>query len=184
MKKSIIYTGTGDTGTTSLVGGQRVKKNNVRIEAYGTIDELNSYMGLLSNVINGSQNETITFVQNKLFNIGSYLATDNGADETSAWGLNEADINRLEQAIDEIDAKLPRLKNFVLPGGSATSSMAHIARTVCRRCERRIIDLNETADIDPNVVKFINRLSDYLFVLARFININDGVDEIYWNKDC
>ncbi len=186
MKKSMIYTSTGDNGTTSLVGGKRVKKNDTRIEAYGTVDELSSHLGVLtSHNVMAPQNDTITFAQNKLFNIGSYLATDNADNaETPAWGLTETDIQRLERAIDTIDAQLPPLRNFVIPGGSLASSMAQVARTVCRRCERRVIGLAEVAYIDPNVLKFINRLSDYLFVLARFANVSEGIDEKYWNKDC
>lgn len=186
MKKSIIYTCTGDAGTTSLVGGQRVKKNDIRIEAYGTVDELSAHIGLLTAYeYEKGQNEALTFVQNKLFNIGAYLATESPEGENApAWGLGEADIKRLEDAIDVVDNELPRLKNFVLPGGALSSSMAHVARTVCRRCERRIIDLGETAYVDANVLKFINRLSDYLFVLARFINVSSGKEEKYWNKDC
>ena len=180
MSKSLIYTSTGDAGTTSLVGGKRVKKNHVRIEAYGTVDELNSYLGLLGDC----DEENITFIQNKLFNIGSYLATENTQAETLAWGLNANDVERLERAIDYLDGRLPKLKGFVLPGGATLSSMAHVARTVCRRCERRIIDLSETETIDPNVLKFINRMSDYLFVLARFINVSQEIVEKYWNKDC
>lgn len=186
MKKSIIYTCTGDTGMTSLVGGQRVKKNDIRIEAYGTVDELSAHMGMLSSHnFSLSQNETITFIQNKLFNIGAYLATDVPQGEsTVVWGLNSNDIAKLENAIDTIDIILPRLKNFVMPGGALASSMAQVARTVCRRCERRIITLSEVAYVDPLVLKFINRLSDYLFVLARFINISSDIEEKYWNKDC
>ena len=186
MKKSIIYTCTGDAGTTSLVGGKRVKKNDIRIEAYGTVDELSAHVGMLSSYdYKLSQEEIITFVQNKLFNIGAYLATESKEGETpSVWGLNDSDIERLEKAIDEVDSQLPKLKSFVLPGGALASSMAQVARTVCRRCERRIIDLSETTYIDPNVLKFINRLSDYLFVLARFINISSDIEEKYWNKDC
>ena len=186
MKKSIVYTCTGDAGTTSLVGGQRVKKNDIRIEAYGTVDELSAHLGVLSAYeFQLNQNETIEFVQNKLFNIGAYLATEAPEGETpQAWGLAEADIQRLEYAIDVVDNELPRLKSFVLPGGALPSSMAQVARTVCRRCERRIIDLGEVAYVDPNVLKFINRLSDYLFVLSRFINVSSGIEEKYWNKDC
>lgn len=186
MKKSIIYTCTGDAGTTSLVGGQRVKKNDIRIEAYGTVDELSAHIGMLTAYeYEKSQNEVLTFVQNKLFNIGAYLATESPEGENAqALGLGEADIKRLEEAIDVIDNELPRLKSFVLPGGALSSSMAHVARTVCRRCERRIIDLGEVVYVDANVLKFINRLSDYLFVLARFINVSTGKEEKYWNKDC
>jgi cob(I)alamin adenosyltransferase len=186
MKKSIIYTCTGDTGMTSLVGGMRVKKNCVRIEAYGTVDELSSVLGVLSShEYKMSQDEIIKFVQNKLFNIGAYLATEISDGETQpAWGLNNEDVIRLEHMIDEIDNQLPQLKNFVLPGGALMSSMAQMARTVCRRCERRIIDLAEVAYVDPLVIKFINRLSDYLFVLARFINVSEGINEKIWDKDC
>ncbi len=186
MKKSIIYTCTGDAGTTSLVGGQRVKKNDIRIEAYGTVDELSAHIGILSAYeYDKSQKEVIEFVQNKLFNIGAYLATEAPEGEAPlACGLGENDIKRLEEAIDVIDNELPRLKSFVLPGGALHSSMAHVARTVCRRCERRIIALAETTYIDPNVLKFINRLSDYLFVLSRFINVSSGIEEKYWNKNC
>ncbi len=187
MKKSNIYTCTGDMGTTSLVGGKRVKKNNIRIEAYGSIDELNSYIGLLcaSSSIQPDIADTFYFIRNKLFNIGAYLATDNPDNETTdVWGLSLDDINHLECTIDSIDAKLPTLKNFVLPGGTPTSANAHICRTICRRCERRIIDLAESTYINPTVLKFINRLSDFLFVFARFDNVINNVDEIFWNKDC
>lgn len=186
MKKSIIYTCTGDTGSTSLVGGQRVKKNDIRIEAYGTIDELSSHLGLLTAYdLKLNQNEVIAFVQNKLFNIGAYLATESDESQPATlWGLNDQDIQKLEEAIDVIDNALPRLKNFVLPGGSLLSSMAQVARAVCRRGERRIIDLAEVAPVDAKVMKFINRLSDYLFVLARFANVSEGIDEKFWNKDC
>lgn len=186
MKKSIVYTCTGDAGTTSLVGGKRVKKNDIRIEAYGTIDELSSFIGLLSAYdFKQGQTEVIEFIQNKLFNIGSYLATESAEGEApQVWGLSDEDIAHIENAIDLVDSTLPKLKSFVLPGGAIFSSMAQVARTVCRRCERRVIDLSEVTYIDPKVLKFINRLSDYLFVLARFINVSEGVDEKYWNKDC
>lgn len=180
MSKSLIYTSTGDAGTTSLVGGKRVKKNHIRIEAYGTVDELNSFLGLIGEC----DEENITFIQNKLFNIGSYLATENEKSDAQMCGVSREDVARLERAIDDLDGHLPRLKGFVLPGGATLSSMSHVARTVCRRCERRIIDLSETADVDPVVLKFINRMSDYLFVLARFINVSQQIDEKYWNKDC
>lgn len=185
MKKSIIYTCTGDSGTTSLVGGKRVKKNDIRIEAYGTVDELSSHLGMLSAYdFDLNQNETISFIQNKLFNIGAYLATENEQGPVQLWGLDDNDIATLEKAIDIVDSSLPRLKSFVLPGGALHSSMAQVARSVCRRCERRIIDLADVAPLDTKVLKFINRLSDYLFVLARFINISSDIEEKYWNKDC
>lgn len=187
MKKSIIYTCTGDNGTTSLVGGQRVKKNSVRIESYGSIDELNSQLGLLAAQpdVDSEWRTELNFVQNKLFNIGAYLATDNpNGDTTSARGLSTIDITRLEQAIDKIDSSLPPLRNFVLPGGCQSAAIAHVCRTSCRQAERRIIDLAETTYVDPEVMKFINRLSDFLFVFARLCNINNNIAEIFWNKDC
>lgn len=187
MKKSFIYTCTGDAGTTSLVGGKRVKKNDCRIESYGSVDELNSVLGLLASMpdITAKHRSLLTFIQNKLFNIGAYLATDNpNNDTTPARGLSVDDITRIEQAIDQIDAALPPLNNFVLPGGSQSAAIAHMCRTSCRRAERRIIDLADTSFVDTTVMKFINRLSDFLFVFARLCNINSNVDEIFWNKNC
>lgn len=186
MSKSVIYTCTGDTGLTSLVGGKRVKKNDIRIEAYGDVDELNSQLGYFATYsMPAEYKDLIIFIQNKLFNIGAYLATDNPNNEpTTVYGLNDGDINRLETAIDAIDAQLPRLSNFVLPGGGRAAATAHVCRCVCRRCERRIISLSDESMINPLVLKFINRLSDLMFVLARFCNINENVDELFWNKNC
>ena len=187
MKKSNIYTCTGDAGNTSLVGGKRVKKSDIRLEAYGSVDELNSYIGLL--VAESGQpskiNDVLVFAQNKLFNIGAYLATDNHDNATTeARGLNADDISRLESAIDMLDSQLPPLNNFVLPGGTREAATAHVCRTVCRRCERHIVDLGNQSYVSPTVLKFVNRLSDFLFVLARFYNVSHKVDEIFWNKDC
>lgn len=182
-KKSNVYTATGDKGTTSLVGGKRVSKCDIRIEAYGTVDELNSFIGLLENLHN-IPSETKIFlrvVQNKLFNIGGYLANDKQA---KVDGLDAGDIERIESEIDRLDAELPPLRNFVLPGGTRISSMAHVCRTVTRRCERAIVALAEEATIDPNVIVYINRLSDFFFVLARFNNIHNQIEEIFWDKDC
>lgn len=187
MKKSFIYTRTGDTGATSLVGGKRVKKNDIRIEAYGSVDELNSNLGLLatSSTLGPEQVDLLRFVQNKLFNIGAYLATDNpNGDITQCNGLSSADIERLERMIDSLDSQLPPLSNFVLPAGTRTAAHTHVCRTMCRRCERRIVNISDKTYVDPTLLKFINRLSDYLFILARFVNINAQVEEIFWNKDC
>lgn len=187
MKKSIIYTCTGDSGTTSLVGGKRVRKDDIRIEAYGTVDELNSCVGLLESltVLPTEIAGIFNFIQNKLFNIGAYLATENtGNGLADVKGLSERDINRLEEAIDLLDSQLPSLNNFVLPGGSREAAVAHICRTVCRRSERCIVALDAHSHVTPVVVGFINRLSDFLFVVARFNNVNNGVGEIFWNKDC
>lgn len=187
MKKSNIYTATGDAGATSLVGGKRVKKNDIRIEAYGSVDELNARIGHLctSAHITADFVDTFIYIQNKLFNIGAYLATDNPENNiTEARGLTFDDIQKIESKIDAIDAELPPVNNFVLPGGTHVSALAHVCRTMCRRCERRIVALAETTYVDPNVLKFVNRLSDFLFVFARYDNVSNQVDEIFWNKDC
>ena len=182
MKKSLIYTCTGDNGTTSLASGKRLPKDDIRIEAYGTVDELNSLIGTLatSSHLLPDESQMITFIQNKLFNIGAYLATE-GA---TAPGIDSNDIARLERAIDAMDVELPPLRSFVLPGGTRVSTMAHVCRTVARRAERRIITLAHTAPVDTDLLRFINRLSDYLFVFARFNNVRNQVDEIFWDKNC
>lgn len=183
----MIYTRTGDSGSTSLVGGKRVRKNDVRIEAYGTVDELNSNIGLLtaSEGLEPEIRSTLIFIQNKLFNIGAYLATDNPENAiTECVGLGHEAISRLEHEIDVLDSEVPPMTNFVLPGGSRRSAVAHVCRTVCRRCERRLITLSDETYVDPNVIRFINRLGDYLFVFARFNNISQQIDEIFWDKDC
>ncbi|MDY5827116.1 MAG: cob(I)yrinic acid a,c-diamide adenosyltransferase [Candidatus Limisoma sp.] len=184
-KKSLIYTATGDAGTTSLVGGKRVDKDDIRLEAYGTVDELNAHVGLLDNLHNvpSEMKDYIRVIQNKLFNIGAYLATET-APGTPAPGLDAYDVKRIEEQIDFIDSELPPLRNFVLPGGSKISSRAHICRTVARRCERRVVTLSKICPIDKNVLTYLNRLSDYFFVLARFNNIHNQIDEIFWDKDC
>lgn len=187
MTKSKIYTCTGDSGATSLVGGQRVKKTDIRIEAYGSVDELNANIGVLVAIHNldNVYTELLRVVQNKLFNIGAYLATPNENNEKNEIkGLECADIEQLEQSIDKVDSKLPPLNNFVLPGGTTCAAVAHVCRTVCRRCERRIIALADTVYIDPLVIKYINRLSDFFFVFARFNNVANQFGEIFWNKDC
>lgn len=186
MSKSIIYTRTGDKGKTSLVGGTRVSKTDLRLEAYGTVDELSSHLGLLiSKMSQSAEKNLLYFVQNKLFSVGSYLATDSShtvIQEASL--LSSQDIERLELAIDRVDSQIPPLNNFVLPGGGEPAAIAHICRTVCRRAERRIYAVAEQYKVDPNIFAFINRLSDYLFVLARFCNVGNGEKEIFWDKDC
>lgn len=187
MTKSKVYTCTGDTGVTSLVGGTRVKKTDIRIEAYGSVDELNANIGVLVAIANLQPEfvELLRRVQNKLFNIGSYLATPNPDNAiTQCPGLSHVDIEALESQIDEMDAQLPPLDNFVLPGGTHRSAVAHVCRTMCRRCERRIVALADTTYVDPNVLRFVNRLSDFLFVFARFNNVANQTDEIFWDKNC
>ena len=186
MKKSLIYTRTGDKGTTSLVGGTRVPKTHVRLEAYGTIDELDTHLGLLLTYLTEvDDREIILWVQHKMFTVGSYLATDQAqTDLRMESRIYEKDIERLEEAIDAIDQNLPLLKAFVIPGGSRESAVCQVCRTVCRRAERRILTLSESCLIEDNVIAFINRLSDFLFVLARKLNILTQTSEIYWNKSC
>jgi cob(I)alamin adenosyltransferase len=186
MKKSNLYTRTGDAGTTSLVGGERVAKNSVRLEAYGTIDEFSSFIGMLlsSKDIPQPVYDILIHTQNKLFNIGAYLATDSTSDKPATlYGLNQDDITKLEKAIDTLDADTPAVHAFVLPGGSQASALAHVARTVCRRAERRILDLAQTAPVSSLVLEYINRLSDYLFIVARNINHHSGIKEIIWDKN-
>lgn len=186
MKKSVIYTGTGDKGTTSLVGGQRVSKASERIESYGTIDELNSFIGLLMTAMEeGPDTEFLSFVQHKLFNIGSYLATDQETTEIQVPSrVSEESVERIEREIDRIDGELPKMKAFILPGGCRSAALAHVCRTVCRRAEREIYRLAETAPVEDLVLKFINRLSDYLFVLARKECIQHNGKEIIWDYTC
>jgi len=180
---SKIYTRTGDNGTTSLVGGKRVSKTDPRLDAYGTIDELNSFIGLmLSTMDSKAENpENIRWIQQKLFNIGGCLATD-----TSAFELPESckvqaqDVERIEHMIDAVQEGLPQQRSFILPGGTQAASYAHVARTVCRRAERLILALPDEAKAPSELLQYVNRLSDYLFVLARRINFFAGVDENIW----
>ena len=175
-----IYTRKGDDGTTGLLGGERVKKHHLRVEAYGTVDELNSHIGLLRAAGNEVQViESLAEIQNRLFTAGSTLATAHDADFVLP-GLVEEDVAYLERAIDRMDNELPELKNFVLPGGSTEGAQAHIARCVCRRAERLVVYLNEDEDIDPLIIQYLNRLSDYLFTLARFLDHSKGGREITW----
>lgn len=185
-KKSLIYTRTGDKGKTSLVGGARVKKTHVRLEAYGTVDELNSQLGLLYTYLTEEgDKKLILWVQHKLFSVGSYLATDQSNTALRIESqIADEDIHRLENAIDKADASLPPLKAFVIPGGSRGSAVCQVCRTVCRRAERRILTMAEEHEVTENVSAFVNRLSDYLFVLARKMNLLVETDEIYWDKSC
>lgn len=180
-----IYTRTGDDGTTGLVGGTRVKKYDIRLEAYGTIDELNSYIGLIRSLqSNPSADRILEKIQHKLFIIGANLATEETMDSVKKqFPCNPPDIALLEQAMDEMTAKLPELRNFILPGGTQATAVCHVARTVCRRAERRIVELAEKSEVDPNLIRFVNRLSDYLFVLSRMISKDQEAPEILWNPE-
>ena len=178
-----IYTKTGDLGQTSLIGGTKVAKSHIRIESYGTIDELNSYIGLVSDQIEFTEIKvTLKEIQDRLFTIGSSLATDPEKDSKMKLpDLKEEDILYLEQQIDRMNEALPIMKNFILPGGHVAVSTSHIARCICRRAERLCVNLKEHEEfIDPVVIKYLNRLSDYLFVLARYIGHLLQVEEIPW----
>lgn len=184
MKKSNIYTRTGDLGTTALVDGTRTAKYSIRLEAYGTIDELNSTIGLLLATPGcpDSAKTPLTEVQHRLFDIGSYLACAPEGEIQLPPGVDTEDIARLEKAIDETDAGLPRHNQFILPSGTQSAAQAHVARTVCRRAERRILALNAESPVAPHVIAYINRLSDYLFTVGRLCNIESGKPEIFWQK--
>ncbi len=183
--KSRLYTRTGDDGTTSLVGGARAPKDCERLEAYGTIDELNSWLGLLaaSADITPQRRDMLQKIQNTLFDIGAELATE----PESSWQpvpLPDTAVDDIEAYIDTVDGALPPLRSFILPGGASDAARANLARTVARRAERRIVALARTAPVNPHIRRYINRLSDFLFALAREINVNAGYDEIFWQKDC
>jgi cob(I)alamin adenosyltransferase len=163
-----IYTKTGDKGTTALFGGKRVSKADLRIDTYGTVDELNSWMGVIRDqAVNISRNEELIEIQDRLFTIGSILATELGNTKVKVPALHESDITYLEKKIDEMESTLEPMKVFVLPGGHESVSFGHVARTVCRRAERLVIALDATEKVNEGVVKYLNRLSDYLFVLCR-----------------
>lgn len=192
INKSSVYTKTGDKGLTSLVSGQRVSKGSLRLNTYGTVDELNSFIGLLRALLptNVEQLETLAMIQNRLFSCGAYLATDfRGQKKTFDMpsGITEEDIRLLEHQIDAMDAQLPRLRAFILPAGGKATSVAHICRTITRRCERAIyqlLDEDPGADIETEVRNFINRLSDYFFVLARTIaRVESGTETIWQAND-
>ena len=180
-----IYTKTGDDGTTGLVGGSRVKKFDIRLEAYGTVDELNATLGVLRSMsITESDKLLIIEIQNKLFNIGSRLASDEkGEAYTANLAITDGNIELLEKAIDSFEKDLPELTQFILPGGDPASAQCHVARTVCRRAERRVLEFVSEKPTHTNTVKYLNRLSDLLFVLSRKAAMENGVAETAWKKD-
>lgn len=178
-----IYTKTGDEGKTSLFGGKRVEKNHTRLEAYGTIDELNSVLGVSLAFCKDELTKKIIYeVQNSLFRVGSELATPPEVKSKAIVAISKEEIRNIEKVIDEIELKLNPLKNFILPGGSKSASFLHLARTVCRRAERKIIVLDLEESINPDIIVYINRLSDLLFVLARFANHISSTPEIEWKQ--
>lgn len=180
-----IYTRTGDDGTTGLIGGSRVKKHNIRLESYGTIDELNSYIGLIRSMQTDPQtDQVLETIQNKLFVIGANLATDESITIVKRQlPCKKSDVELLEKEMDRMNASLPELRNFILPGGCQASSFCHVARTVCRRAERRIVELAESHEVDSLLIKFVNRLSDYLFVLSRKVTLDQNAPEILWSPE-
>ena len=186
MKITKVYTRGGDKGLTSLVGGQRVSKASTRLEAYGTVDELSSQLGLLAAMLaEGHDHDLIERIQNCLFNLCTNLATDQ--DQTPLYPsahLPEGEIALLEQEVDAIMALLPERQGFILPGGTKEAAQAHVCRTVCRRAERRIVALSEETTVSPEVQQYINRLSDYLFVLAKKLNFIAGKSETTWQNVC
>ncbi len=176
-----IYTKGGDTGKTSLLGGDRKDKSDIRIHAYGTIDELNAYMGLLGDQpVNQSRVAMLREIQNVLFTIGSYLAADPGLDRSRLPKPETDATGTLELSIDEMTGNLPELRSFTLPGGHQSVSFCHIARCVCRRAERWVVTLNQQEVVEPWILVFLNRLSDYLFVLGRQMGHELQVEEIPW----
>lgn len=183
-----VYTKTGDTGTTALFGGTRVPKHHIRIESYGTVDELNSHIGLIRDQeINPLYKNVLIEVQDRLFTVGAILATPsekevlkNGQKRLQNLGILETDIEFLENEIDTMENSLPPMTHFVLPGGHTTVSYCHIARCVCRRAERLAVHLNDIEPTDELVIKYLNRLSDYLFVLARKLSFDLKADEVQW----
>lgn len=176
-----IYTKTGDSGQTSLIGGTRVSKAHLRIESYGTIDELNSYIGLLyDQEVNLGRQDILQEIQDRLFTIGASLASDPEKSKMKIPDLKEEDITLLEKEIDAMTSNLPELRNFILPGGHQSISFAHIARCVCRRAERICIDLQESEFVADLVIKYLNRLSDYLFTLCRAMHQDLKVEEKPW----
>lgn len=176
-----IYTKTGDKGTTALFGGKRVSKADLRIDTYGTVDELNAYIGLVRDQpVNQSRKNILVEIQDRLFTIGSILATEPGNTKVKVPSLSSDDITLLEKEIDAMDASLPPMKFFVLPGGHQSVSFCHVARTVCRRAERLLIALDAQEKVDTLVVQYLNRLSDYLFMLSRKMTAELNAEETPW----
>ncbi len=197
MKITKVYTRTGDKGMTDLIGGERISKADPRLEAYGTTDELSAHIGLLVAMMERDSQEgadrqpldqerqLLLRAQDNLFVIGSNLATNQATTPLYDFAkLPDTETAQLEERIDHLMAILPQKQGFILPGGTVTAAQCHVCRTVCRRAERNIIALSQQATVDEQVVRYINRLSDYLFVLAKIINFNTGKSEIIWQNPC
>lgn len=176
-----IYTKKGDKGTTALYGGKRLSKSELRIEAYGTVDELNSFIGLTGTYLEEKEySDLLHSIQSRLFDIGTHLAAEPGKKNLILPEIPEACITLLEQYIDKMNEGLPELKFFILPGGNSASAVCHVARTVCRRAERCVVRLSEKDDVNSILIQYLNRLSDFLFVLARKFAHDGGKQEIVW----
>jgi cob(I)alamin adenosyltransferase len=180
-----IYTRTGDDGTTGLIGGARVRKSDPRLECYGTIDELNAALGVAATILNEDLREFVTRVQNDLFVIGAHLATPDlpSTPSTGLPALDEQLVGRLEMQIDAAEAELPELRNFILPGGSEPAARLHLARTICRRAERLLVDFAMDRPVPSLLLTYMNRLSDWLFVHARLANHRADVADVIWKKE-
>ena len=179
-----IYTKKGDKGKTQLLGGSIVSKNHIRLECYGNIDELNAFIGNIYDQQLSKQHKSILLaIQNQLFNLGSIISFDGKKQKMDLPNISETNIKVLEDEIDKMDAYLPKLKSFILPSGHPIASKCHIARTICRRAERNLVALAEATETNPLHLKYLNRLSDYLFVLARDILFSSGSKETQWQKD-
>ena len=177
-----IYSRKGDKGDTSLFNGKIVKKHNLRVDAYGTIDELNSFIGLLKDYIEDEKiKDLLNRIQIKLFSIGSFLSAINKEGELSnKVKIKNIDIENIESEIDNFNKDLPKLKNFIIPGGHKPSSYSHVCRSICRRAERKISQINDESKINPLILPYVNRLSDLFFVLSRYLSFNDNANESYW----
>ena len=176
-----IYTKKGDSGHTSLIDGQIVNKHNLSVDAYGTIDELNSFLGLLKDYIKDETiKDILNNIQPKLFSIGSILASGKNQDILEKVKIEKKDVKYIEFHIDSMNNELPELKNFIIPGGHKISSYSHVCRSICRRAERRISELNNEQSVDPNILSYINRLSDFFFVLSRYLMYSDKIEETRW----
>lgn len=178
-----IYTKTGDKGSTSLIGGVRVPKNHIRIESYGTVDELNSYLGMVNDMAQHAQiSEWLREIQDRLFTVGSVLATNPDKEvKMKLPDVHDEDVQWLEQRIDEMNEHLPEMRSFIIPGGNLASSTCHVARCVCRRAERICVGMQEQGEHIPElIVRYLNRLSDFLFVLCRYLTHINGAEELPW----
>ena len=180
--KSNLYTKSGDKGTTSLIDGTRTSKDHPRVDAYGDIDELSSALGFVVSAKDCPEEicSELRHIQNIMFDIGSYLATPYDEKEPRQIQGLDAEVEKLEGWIDSLDERTPKIRSFILPGGSEESSRCHMARTICRRAERKVISLSREHPVDSVLLSYLNRLSDYLFIAARYLNFITGVEEVVW----